>query len=307
MNVWRINLKPGSASGIDPRKLCLTNGIVGVGWQIDYTKEPIDWETYEKEATKIYYDKGDKSWRPAINAIHNRMKLDDLIWTRDWQGVYYVGRITSDWYYDTSRDCEQADMINVRKCDWQKVGTIEAVPGKIVNSFIPARTVQRVTGDTIEIFSKYIYNKISGNQFYQIKIADNSSIFSLLSSDDCEDILGLYLQLNRNYMIVPSSCKSDTMNYEYELIDRANGQKAVVQVKNGDVNLNIKDYSDIDSKIYLFTTKGNYIGKLTENIEFMESDKMEKFVFEMTNLMPQKIKNWIEIYTELKQPAPNND
>ena len=140
MNIWRINLKPGAAAGIDPRQLCLKKGIVGVGWQIDYENEPISWDTYEKEATKKYYDTGDKSWWPAINAIHNRIKQNDLIWTRDWQGIYYIGRIISDWYYDTSKDCEQADMINVRKCDWRKVGTIGAVPGKIVNSFIEVST-----------------------------------------------------------------------------------------------------------------------------------------------------------------------
>ena len=305
MNIWRINLKPGSANGIDPRKLCLTKGIVGVGWQINYQTEPIDWTTYESEAIKAYYNNGDKSWKPALNAIYYKMEIDDLIWTRDWQGIYYVGRITSKWYYDTSSECKLADMINVRKCDWQKVGTIEAVPGKIVNSFIPARTVQRVTGETIEIFSKYIYNKVSNNKFYKIKIADNSNIFSLLSSDDCEDILGLYLQLKKNYMLVPSSCKSDTMNYEYELINRTNGQKAVVQVKNGNVDLNIKDYSDIDSKVYLFTTKGKYIGEPTDEIVFMKPEIMEQFVFEKEKLMPKKIRNWIEIYSELKKPVPN--
>jgi hypothetical protein len=81
MNTWRINLKPGSANGIDPRKLCINKGIVGVGWQIDWEQEPILWETYEKEATEMYYNKGDKSWWPALNAIYYRIKKDDLIWT----------------------------------------------------------------------------------------------------------------------------------------------------------------------------------------------------------------------------------
>jgi len=301
MNVWRINLKPGAASGIDPRQLCLQKGIVGVGWQIDYNNEPISWETYETEATKIYYEKGDKSWWPAINAIHNRIKQDDLIWTRDWQGIYYVGRITSDWYYDTHKDCEQADMINVRKCDWQKIGTVEAVPGKIVNSFIPARTVQRVMGNTIEIFSKYTFNKVSGNDIYKINLPENSNIFSLLSSDDCEDILGLYLQLKEDYLIVPSSCKSDTMNYEYELRHKDTGDKAVVQVKNGQVDLHTDDFCNINSIVFLLTTKGQYLGERHENIHFVDPTKMENFVYDNLDIMPDKIRNWTEILTEIKK------
>lgn len=119
MNIWRINLKPGSINGIDPRKLCLTNGIVGVGWQINYSKIPVEWELYEKEAVNLYVNNGDKSWRPALNAMRHNIKKDDLIWTRDRQGIYYIGRIKSDWYYETSEDCRHADIVNVRDCDWQ--------------------------------------------------------------------------------------------------------------------------------------------------------------------------------------------
>lgn len=295
MNTWRINLKPGSANGIDPRKLCINKGIVGVGWQIDWEQEPVLWETYEKEATEMYYNKGDKSWWPALNAIYYRIKKDDLIWTRDWQGIYYVGRILSDWYYETSPDCEQADIINVRKCDWQKVGTIEAVPGKLVNSFIPARTVQLVDDETINLFSQIVYNQKAESNFYQIGNLKGKDIYSLLSSDDCEDALALYLQVEKGYMIIPSSCKSDTMNYEYELKDRQTGKRAVVQVKNGYVHLSTDDYKDIDAEVYLFTTKGDYYGETKQNIHFIDKDTITKFLFDNIKLLPDKMKMWVEL------------
>ena len=295
MNVWRINLKPGSANGIDPRRLCLDRGIVGVGWQIDWQTEPVLWEAYEKEATELYYNKGDKSWWPALNAIYYRIKPDDLIWTRDWQGIYYVGRITSEWYYETTPDCEQADIINVRKCDWQKVGTVESVPGKLVNSFIPARTVQLVNDETVGLFSKITYNTKSENKFYEIETLVGKDIYSLLSSDDCEDALALYLQSEKGYMVIPSSCKSDTMNYEYELKHRQTGKRAVVQVKNGFVDLSTDNYNDIEAEIYLFTTKGNYYGQPKPNIHFVDKKTITDFLYSNSNLLPDKMKVWVDL------------
>lgn len=298
MNVWRINLKPGSANGIDSRRLCLNNGIVGVGWQIDWQTEPVPWETYESEATELYYNKGDKSWWPALNAIYYRIKPDDLIWTRDWQGIYYVGRITSEWYYETTLDCEQADIVNVRKCDWQKVGTIESVPGKLVNSFIPARTVQLVNDETVGLFSKITYNTKSNNNFYNVESLVGKDIYSLLSSDDCEDALALYLQVEKGYMVIPSSCKSDTMNYEYELRHRQTGKRAVVQVKNGSVDLNTDNFNDINADVYLFTTKGRYNGQPKSNIHFVDERLISDFLYNNTNLLPDKMKVWIDLTKE---------
>lgn len=306
MKIWRINLKPGAANGIDPRQFCIKNNIVGVGWGVNHPTDTLDWKTYKQKAIPMYPEKGDKGWEPALNAIHNQIKTDDLIWTRDWQGIYYIGRILSEWSYDNSEECRQADIVNVRKCEWKKIGTIQSVPGKIVNSFIPPRTVQQVKGESIENFSKFIFNKKSGHEFYQLTISEGSNIFSLLSSEDCEDALALYLQLNRNYMIIPSSCKSSTMNYEYELINRSNGQGAVVQVKNGNVNLDAKDFANIESKIYLLTTKGQFIGNETDKLEFINPKSVEEFMFDQKELMPDTIKNWLEIFERIKKPVPNN-
>lgn len=76
MNIWRIHLKEDSQAGIDQRQLCLDKGIVGVGWQIDYETVPVTWDEYWETAEGDY---GDSSWKAAINAIKNRIQVDDLI------------------------------------------------------------------------------------------------------------------------------------------------------------------------------------------------------------------------------------
>jgi len=295
MTTWRINLKPGHKSGINARRYCLSKEIVGIGWQVNYKETPLTADYYEKKAEKAYYDKGNKSWWPAWNAFYNKMKIDDLIWTRDWDGIYYIGRIKGHWYYDTSDDASNADIVNVRECDWKKIGTIASVPGKLVNCFIPARTLQKVNDETVNLFSKIIYNEKTNSNFYKTTSLNGKDIFSLLSSDDCEDALALYLQLTKDYFLIPSSCKADTMAYEYELIHKFTKEKAIVQVKNGKVNINIEDYSNIDRTVFLFTTKGKYFGKKTNGIHLISPDEIRNFLYSNIEFLPDKMKIWVKL------------
>ena len=81
MNIWRINLKSASRNNVNPRQFCLEKNIVGVGWRINEETKTLTWNQYHSQASKIY---GDKSWKAALNAIKNRIKINDLIWTSLW-------------------------------------------------------------------------------------------------------------------------------------------------------------------------------------------------------------------------------
>mgnify|MGYP000925099143 CR=1 FL=1 len=292
MNIWRIHLKTASQVGVDQRQLCLDKGIVGVGWQIDYETVPVTWEEYRRIAEVDY---GDISWKTALNAIKNRIQVDDLIWTRDWVGNYFLGRILSDWYYDIADECAQADVVNIRKCEWHKIGTEEAVPGKVVSSLRAPRTVQVINDDTTCYFSKILYNQKVGKIFYEVNNLTEKDIFSLLSADDCEDALAIYLQATHDYLIIPSSCKDDTMAYEFELKHRKTGKNAVVQVKSGLTSLNINEYDKLDTDIFLFATSGQYYGTPNRNITTIEPDVVRTFLYEQTHLLPDKLKIWVEL------------
>jgi hypothetical protein len=298
MNIWRIHLKAGSEAGIDQRQLCLDKGIVGVGWQIDYKTVPVTWDEYCETAKRDYGD--NRSLKAALKAIKNRMQVDDLIWTRDWSGNYFLGRILSDWYYETDEECSKADIVNVRKCEWHKIGTEEAVPGKVVSSFRPARTVQIINDDTVCYFSQIIYNQKVGKPYYKVENLAGKDIFSLLSTDGCEDALAIYLQVTHDYYIIPSSCKDDTMTYEFELKHRRTGKSAVAQVKSGWEHLNIDDYHELETDVYLFATSGQYYGTPKPNITTIDPELIRKFLYEQTHLLPNKLKVWIELTKNIK-------
>ena len=294
--VWRLNIKTGASEGVDPRKFCIDRRILGVGWPID-TEEEVDWEKYYKLGEETYYNEGDKGWWPAINAIRNRMQRNDLCWTRDWDGIYYLGRIVSDWIYRGGPDYREADVVNIRECDWKKAGEIDSVPGKVVNSFIPSRTVQAVDDKSVRLYSQYLFNSLSGEGHYPLRTVA-ADLLSLVSSEDCEDLIGIFLQ-EKGYRMIPSSCKADTAAYEFVLKHTETGNAAVAQVKQGYVNLNVDDYSALPSEVYLFTTHGEYTGGTSKNVHCIDPEEIKTFALSRRNIMSDRLKTWIAIAEQL--------
>lgn len=291
-SVWRLNIKTASEEHVDPRQFCLSSGIMGIGWAVDGA-DKLDWDTYYNLGMVQYYNEGDNGWWPAINAVRNRMSVNDLCWARDWNGVYYLGRITGEWEYKGDEKNLAADIVNIRQCDWKRIGTVDAVPGKIVNSFIPARTLQAVNDDTIMEFSKFLYNSLSDDFKYTVSGVE-TDIFSLLSAEDCEDVVGLYLQ-DLGYRIFPSSCKSHTAAYEFVMKHCKTNVTAVTQVNNGSEPLNIDDFASIPGEVYLFTTRGSYVGKPVENVHCISAETIKDYLSKNIPLMPPRMQTWVRL------------
>ena len=72
--------------------------------------------------------------------------------------------------------------------------------------------------------------------FHDVKL----DLFDLIFPEDCEDIVGIYLQEKQGYRLIPSSCKLDTVKTEF-VLKTAEG-KAHVQVKQGNVDLHIDEF-----------------------------------------------------------------
>jgi len=248
-------------------------------------------------ALELYYKKGDNGWWPAVNALKNRMNVDDLCWTRNWNGIYYLGRIIGDWNYRGDKDHCQADVVNIRQCDWKKVGEVDSVPGKVVNSFIPSRTLQAVDDESVRLYSQFLFNSLSSHASYSFP-AVSADLFSLISSEDCEDLVGIFLQ-EKGYHIIPSSCKTDTAAYEFVLKHAETGNTAVVQVKQGYVDLNVKDYTGLPGEVYLFTSHGNYTGGYSQNVHCIDPEKLKEFTFKRRGILSDRLKTWISLVEQL--------
>jgi len=293
--VWRIHIKTGAKAGVDPHSFCRDKGVLGVGWPVDAPGR-LDWDTYHDLATKRYYNEGDRGWWAAVNALRNRMGKDDLCWSRDQAGIYWLARLLDEeWRYEGEEENIDADVVNVRNCDWVQVGAADAAPGKVIASCRRGLTVQRIKDKTVELFSKHKYNSLSQGSFrYDFSPRGDLDIFSLLSSEDCEDLVALYLQ-ERGYRVITSTCKSDTKGYEYVLQHRDEGRVALVQVKNQDKPMDTSPYSDGSHEWYLFSPRSNFVGDVGANMHLIRRNEIDEFMTQNPQLLPERIRDFLQL------------
>ena len=185
--------------------------------------------------------------------------------------------------------------MNVRACKWFKTGPVDSVPGKVLNSFRTGRTIQAVSGDASNFYSKLVYNRLSGEDDYDLSHDAKGDFFDLLRPEECEDIVAIYLQEKRGHRLIPSTCRRDTMMAEFVL--RKVGRKALVQVKQGNQTLDSNDFNDDpDDPVqwFLFATSGKYVGGDRNHVSCLNPEEMRMFAINNRALMPRRIQTIID-------------
>jgi len=68
------------------------------------------------------------------------------------------------------------------------------------------------------------------------------------------------------------------MNYEFYLINKSTKEKAIVQVKSGNVELNTKDWKNKTERVFLFQANGLYSGNSYNNVDCINPKKIKTFL-----------------------------
>ena len=294
--VYRIYIRPESAVTQNPFDFCKKNNILGIGWRLDEKnlekfKEESNFENYKKLVLEQYNK--DNGLKKVINC-YSEIEEDDLIWARDRDNIFYICRVTNKWQYSYEHANDVNDIFSYFPVEYVKVGTIEEVPGKVVNSFRPNATLQRIHGKSIFEMTKKIYNRKLGNKSYRVEEIED--FLNFLLAEDVEEIISLYLQLEKNYLIYTSTNKIDTAKYEFVMTSKDGKEKCYTQVKTGNEILVPEDYVNLtenNNKVYLFTL-GGYKGKDIDNVVCLTKDEILDFILKNKEILPSRIKYWID-------------
>jgi hypothetical protein len=289
MSVYRIHIRPkgGKANPNASFAYCIKKQVLGLGWQTKSRVSGVSWEAYEKEAKKIHRD-GQLS---RVRFLKDKIKPNDLIWTRDTKGIYYLAKVVSGWEYYTNREAEDADITNVVRCRIVKIRSVCDVPGKVIACFRPSRTIQGIKDPIAEKYSYYLWNRLSGIADYKVDAKEFKNIFTFLDSEQTEDVVFIYLQ-TKGWVVVPNSRKADTMSYEFFLIHKKDHRRAIVQVKTGRTLLDASKWSDSKERVILFQANGFYENVGAKNVECLDPAILEAFVYGNLELMPDNIAHW---------------
>ena len=299
MYLFRIHIRPGggSANMEDTFRYCLKNEILGVGWRVEAKTSILDWDEYIEEASKIHDNLN------VCKYIKKWVSEGDLVWTRDTHGEYYLSKVLSGWEYWMNQEAieHDIDIANIFHVLFQKV-SIDQVPGKVIACFRAPRTIQEIAGKEALEYSKFLWNKLSDSNYYDVDNSKFRDIFMLLDDEETEDLVFLYLQ-NIGWYVVPNSRKADTMSFEYLVIDSKTRERALVQVKTGNVYLNKNKYSKYPYKIFLFQSYDLYEGDTADNICCILKDELFRFLEDSLEWLPAIFKTKMQMvsptdYTE---------
>jgi len=328
-NIWRIQTNTDSFDGRKIADICLNEGIVAMGWSFrdnHLDKKYLSDEeilTIQNERSKIrtfddyvriytsYKIYPKKSRVPDtindnIKRLKSEMGVGDLIWMRN-RGLYYLGRVGdgSIWQYNSAPDILDMDASNQRtNISWFLVGDENAVPGAIATAMIRGRTLQRISKTGVDAFSMLLYNKLSGIVYYEnICLECNlNTFYSLLSSDDCEDLLCSWLYDQYGYIAIPSTNKKSTELYECVLKNPQNGTRIYPQVKNeqaGESDIDVIDYLDLNGEVWLFSTFATIqnLDKMNDKIHLADATILFEYVIsgKGNNYLPDSILRWYDL------------
>lgn len=298
MKLFRLHIRPKGGRG-DPKisfSYCLIHSCLGLGWAVDTSsRRDLDWPTYFELAKNKYGIKGIS----RVIYFKENVKVNDLIWTRDETGMYYMARIIGEWKYQHSLDADDADILNIMPCDLRRIEPVDDVPGKVIAHFRSRSTIQQIYDPTTVLYSQRLWNDLVGSNQYEVIIGNTSqNLFSLLTSEQCEDLVFIFLQ-TLDWLVIPNSRKSDTMGFEFYLIHRKTKKRAIVQVKTGNTVLSADDWKSREGSVFLFQANGLYSGTDSQNVTLLSPEKLEKFVKDNPSLLPGNINRWVNKYANL--------
>ena len=286
VNLFRIHIRPsgGNADMEATFQYCLDNHFLGVGWRVPAFPNTRDWGLYEQAA------KHEHNAIQQPRYIYENVTPNDLVWTRDPEGQYYLARVTDRWRYWTDQVGRNMDIdiANVFRCEFAEI-KLDAVPGTVVTSFgNRGRAIQRVNSNSALAYSQYMWNRHAHKQVYEVDSADFPDIFAMLDPEETEDLVFVYLQ-SRGWYVVPNSRKGNTLRFEFMLAHRQSHEIAVTQVKTGDSRLNFDDYARDGEhmRVFLFQSNGQYDGQRTDRVESISRDELEGFLRDQVDLFPK--------------------
>lgn len=139
--------------GVGPER-ALSLGLCGIGGRL----EPAPGSLAEALVTADAQSGIRLAWRIERFA---KAPIGAFVWTRDVDGLTYLGRIIGPWAYDADDHAVAADLVHVRRCDWISAPVAEdAVPADVRASFgRGGRNWQRIRAASVSAPTRAVWER----------------------------------------------------------------------------------------------------------------------------------------------------
>lgn len=294
--VARLHLKTNTCHRQEMVDFCLNNSeqYVAIGWS--RLSEGITSDDFREYYNRIKQENGKAN--PAINIFRNA-KVDDLLWTRDLNGNYWICKVKSPVKVVCDKRMDIGALIPVEAYNFGM-----QVPGQIKASFtrINGGTAGYIRDGIIVEYSKLVFNQLSQSNYYQV-IPYVGDLLDNLPDFDLEELVISYLQVKENYYVLSNSIakNSTTIKIECEMMSRdvENLRKAVVQVKGKKARelnaLDFKQYVEEGYIVYLHAPKISNLDQLKNVVRIYDSTLLD-FYEKNKPILPASITQWEDLF-----------
>lgn len=227
--LWRTKLR-STISGVDHAqqvKHCVDRSLIGIGWRLE--ELPTGSALYG--VLKTIESMPEVGWGPKAAHIVRRCgvdaKIGDFVWTRDTFGCYLLCRITGPYHYDDSDEAKAVDVHQTRPVEWapRPLNGLE-VPGGVIRCFVGTGTsFSRIHDIGARILTGYLWEKLCGRSLPELALGPHDVLASHLDPYDVEDLVYVWLQVERDYIALPRARQRDTPAYEWTMINRASRRR----------------------------------------------------------------------------------
>lgn len=303
--VTRFNLKTDTKFRSELIDLCLNGEMkisdikqcLAIGWSSVNVESGQYADFYN--AVKLYVHSQHKRINPALN-IFSFAKVNDLFWTRDINGFYWICRVkdTAKVYLNKALDIGAVLPVEAYKFGLE-------VPGQLKASFNRPKggITEKLKDINIIEYSKFVFNKLSNEEYYDINLNLANNVIANLPDFELEELVISYLQIVKGYYLLSNSIanKSTTVKIECQLISRDvnDVKKAVVQVKGPKAQvldaLDFKDYEDEGYYIYLYAPYIDNLEKMKNAIRISD-DELYAFYTEYKTILPESITQFENLF-----------
>ena len=149
---------------------------------------------------------------------------------------FYLAEIMEPWKHEYEDPVAiGADIVTYRKARIIEVGIADAVPGKIIACFRRSSTFQAIRSPGMLAFSFQLAGLSSCSD-------TGLDLYEFMSDADVENLVFVSLQVC-GWHVLPGTGSATTASYEFVLVNRDNGERAVVQVKSGNTWIDASLYA----------------------------------------------------------------
>jgi hypothetical protein len=283
---------------------CLRSGLIGIGWGLD--------DLPDRTPTDVVLDaieqKAEEGWGGRAARIVRRFAIEaeigDFVWTRDTRGRYLLCRLTGPHRYDMTEAASAVDVHQVRDADWARTPLNDLdVPGGVIRCFIGVgESFSRIHDLGARRLTFYLWEKLHGRPLPKLGVTPEEILTSYLDPYDVEDLIYVWLQIARGYLALPRARQRDMPAYEYTMIHRENGRRAIAQVKTGSTPVDLSALAaavvDRETDTYAYATSGSYHGDSSLVTEVIATAELLSFVQEHEPLLPPRVRTWFQLATE---------